>query len=383
MKLLYAHDHKLRYFENGFYTTGGFSDQVTNRYTSVFENMVLLCRAIKSDNIGGCSRIGNANVDVCPLFCGKVLPTKANLRLIQTQVMAADVVMVRLPSLLGLYTAFIAFANKKKVCVEVVGSAWGSYWYKSFSGKIAALPLEVLNKCVIKNAAYVLYVTDDYLQKEYPTKGVSVGCSDVVLDVQEIDVLNRRLEKIKKWAENSIVLGTLGQIDYKYKGHKTVLQVIAELKKLGVKVEYRLAGNGSRGYIEGLALKYGVLDNIKFYGQISHEEINQWIDELDVYVQPSLTEGMPRSVIEAIYRATPTIVSDAGGMYELVESDSIFKAGSVEHLFEIIRKLSNKKMLSMAQRNYIFCEKFDCNKLSKKRESFYTRIKEEVKYGVV
>ena len=371
MKLLYAHDHKLRYFGNDFYTTGGFSDQVTNRYTSVFENMVLLCRAIKSDNVGGCTKVGNVNVDVCPLFCGKVLPTKANLRLIQTQVKEADVVMVRLPSLLGLYTAFIAFANKKKVCVEVVGSAWGSYWYKSFSGKIVALPLEVFNKCVIKNAAYVLYVTDDYLQKEYPTKGVSVGCSDVVLDVREIDVLNRRLEKIEKSAENSIALGTLGQIDYKYKGHKTVLQVIAELKKQGVKVEYRLAGSGSRGYIESLAAKYGLLDNIKFYGQIGHEEINQWIDELDVYVQPSLTEGMPRSVIEAIYRATPTIVSDAGGMYELVEKQFVFRKKNSEELAKIIMGLDKSIMKEMAIRNFEFSSKFQNDRLNDCRNSFY------------
>lgn len=375
MKLLYAHDHKLRYFENGFYTTGGFSDQVTNRYTSVFENMVLLCRAIKSNNIGGCTRVGNTKVDVCPLFCGKVLPTKANFKLIQNQVMAADVVMVRLPSLLGLYTAFIAFANKKKVCVEVVGSAWGSYWYKSFSGKIVALPLEILNKCVVKNAAYVLYVTDDYLQKEYPTKGVCVGCSDVILNKREIDVLNRRLEKIKKCTENSIVLGTLGQIDYKYKGHKTVLQVIAKLREQGIKVKYRLAGSGSRGYIESLGTKYGVLDNIKFYGQISHEEINQWIDELDVYVQPSLTEGMPRSVIEAIYRATPTIVSDAGGMYELVDSAYTFKKGNADSLLEIIKSLNRESLKKMSKINFDRSERFSYSVLQDKRNEFYQEIK--------
>ena len=56
--------------------------------------------------------------------------------------------------------------------VEVVGSAFGSYWYKGLIGKVLAYPLELVNKIIIKKADYVLYVSEDYLQKAYINKNI-------------------------------------------------------------------------------------------------------------------------------------------------------------------------------------------------------------------
>lgn len=384
MKLLYAHDHKLRKKEDKYYTTGGFSNEVTSRYTDVFENMTLLCRAINTDNIEGCSLISNSKVKIVPVFANRLLPNRRLFDMIKQEVTKADIIMVRLPSLLGLYVAYCCDILHKKYCVEVVGSAWGSYWYKSIIGKTVAFPLELLNKHVVLKAQYVLYVTDDYLQREYPTNGVGCGCTDVVLKERNKEILNARLNRIRD-RDNSkkLVLGTLAQIDYKYKGHATVMGAIAELKKRGYDIQYRLAGNGNRVYLNRIAKKYGVADNVIFYGQIRHDDIEQWIDDLDIYIQPSLTEGMPRSVIEALYRGCPVIVSDAGGMYELVDKDYTFEKGNTKDLFEIIGKIDDNDLSTMALRNYIFAEKFDYGTLKNKRNSFYNRIRMEYQDGLV
>lgn len=377
MNLLYAHDHKLKHMGNCFYTTGGFSDQVTARYTDVFGSMTLMCRGVETTNIDGCLKIENENVKIRPLYCGKVLPTRENLRIIREEIKRADKVMVRLPSLLGLYTAFSALKQNKSISVEVVGSAFGSYWFKSLSGKILALPLEFLNKIVIKKAAYVLYVTEDYLQKEYPANGIIEGCSDVVLEARDESVLNNRLKKIITKTDNPIILGTLAQVDYKYKGHETVIEAISKLREKGLKFEYRLAGSGKREYIESIASKYGVLENIEFYGQINHKDINKWLSNLDIYIQPSLTEGMPRSVIEGLYRAVPIIVSDAGGMYELVEPDYTYEKGNANELVKVLYSIDRDRLCNMAKRNYYFAEKFNYSILQNKRNMFYQRIKDD------
>jgi glycosyltransferase involved in cell wall biosynthesis len=316
-------------------------------------------------------------VQIKPLFYEKVLPTSKILTIIDEEVRRADIIMVRLPSLLGLYTAFCAIKNKKEFTVEVVGSAWGSYWYKSLSGKIMALPLELLSKYIIKRAAYVLYVTDKYLQKEYPTNGTTVGCSDVVLEGRSMSVLSQRLSALQENKRNKLILGTLAQIDYKYKGHDTVIKAIAQLKSKGLSFEYRLAGSGSQEYIKKIAIQYGVLENISFFGQINHSEINSWLDSLDVYVQPSLTEGLPRAVIEALYRALPVVVSNAGGMYELVEPFCTYRKGKVNELVQILQNIDNEKKQEMSRRNFYFSEKFNYEKLQETRRSFYEQIRDD------
>ena len=384
MRLLYAHDHKLRKKENEYYTTGGFSNEVTSRYTDVFENMTLLCRAINTDNIDGCSLISNPKVSIVPIFVNILLPYRQLIEKIKEEVSKADIIMVRMPSLLGLYVAHCCEKVHKNYCVEVVGSAWGSYWYKSLIGKIAACPLELLNKHVVLNAQYALYVTDNYLQREYPTNGISCGCTDVVLKERNKNILNVRLNKIRNRGNNKkLVLGTLAQIDYKYKGQATVICAIAELKKRGFDIQYRLAGNGNRKYLNKIAEKYGVADDIVFCGQINHDDIETWIDDIDIYIQPSLTEGLPRSVIEALYRGCPVIVSNAGGMYELLDKDYTFEKGNAKSLLKIIGEINDRDLLTMAQRNYIFAEKFEYSLLMSKRKAFYNSIRMKYQNGLV
>ena len=376
MNVLFVHDHRLRKVDDEFYTTGGFSDSVTSRYTSVFDKMVLMCRAFQNSDIEGCSKIENPKVEVCPIYKNRLIPQKKLIKKIENEVEKVDRVIVRMPSILGIYAAKIAMKKRRKLMVEVVGSAFGSYWYRSLFGKIVSIPLEFVNKKIIKKADYVVYVSENYLQKEYPNKQKKLGCSDVVLEKRNTSILEWRKNKIKNMSNNKMVFGTLSQIDQKYKGHKNVFEAISILKKKGINIEYRLAGSGNKSYLENLAKKYDIENNVVFCGQIKHENINQWIDDLDIYIQPSLTEGIPRSVIEVIYRGCPAIVSSAGGMYELIDVNYIFKKGDTSDLVKKIESIDINKLEEMAERNYKFADKFDFDKIMPKRKDFLKKFKD-------
>ena len=376
MNVLFVHDHRLRKVDAEFYTTGGFSDSVTSRYTSVFDKMVLMCRAFQNSDIEGCSKIENPKVEVCPIYKNRLIPQKKLIKKIENEVEKVDRVIVRMPSILGIYAAKIAMKKRRKLMVEVVGSAFGSYWYRSLFGKFVSIPLEFVNKKIIKKADYVVYVSENYLQKEYPNKQKKLGCSDVVLEKRNTSILEWRKNKIKNMSNNKMVFGTLSQIDQKYKGHKNVFEAISILKKKGINIEYRLAGSGNKSYLENLAKKYDIENNVVFCGQIKHENINQWIDDLDIYIQPSLTEGIPRSVIEVIYRGCPAIVSSAGGMYELIEVNYIFKKGDTSDLVKKIESIDINKLEEMAERNYKFADKFDFDKIMPKRKDFLNKFKD-------
>ena len=81
----------------------------------------------------------------------------------------ADIVLVRLPSVLGIITAFLAFKLNKKIWVEIVGNADEAMMsHGSIKGKILAPIFHKLMKYVVGKAIYTTYVTENKLQKDYP-----------------------------------------------------------------------------------------------------------------------------------------------------------------------------------------------------------------------
>ena len=54
--------------------------------------------------------------------------------------------------------------------------------------------------------------------------------------------------------------------------------------------------------------------------------LNKWFETLDIYIQPSLTEGHCRAIVEAIGNGVPTLASDVGGNSDSVDREFLFKA---------------------------------------------------------
>ena len=82
------------------------------------------------------------------------------------------------------------------------------------------------------------------------------------------------------------MLGTTAAIDVKYKGQENVIKAIAILKKQGItNIEYELVGNGNSDYLKKIAIDFGVEDSIHFLGGMPHDEVFNWLDKIDIYIQ--------------------------------------------------------------------------------------------------
>ena len=136
-------------------------------------------------------------------------------------------------------------------------------------------------------------------------------------------------------------------------------------------IKYELVGGGKKSFLESEAIKYGVKDKVVFMGQLTHEEIFQWIDGLDFYIQPSMQEGLPRSLIEAMSRACPAIGSTTAGIPELIDSDYIFTRGSVKSLTRVMRKTFSAGLEDIAERNFEKSKVFQMDILRERRELLY------------
>ncbi|MTV96985.1 glycosyl transferase family 1, partial [Streptococcus pneumoniae] len=69
----------------------------------------------------------------------------------------SDLIVVRIPSIIGSKTADYALKIGKPYLTEIMGDAWDSYWYHSLKGKLLAPYIYAKTKSIVKNANYCIY----------------------------------------------------------------------------------------------------------------------------------------------------------------------------------------------------------------------------------
>lgn len=342
MKLLYAHDHKFYKYKDDYYSNGSFPREVLLRYTNVFEEVRFISRQIlvksQPEKMSLSTTEGVEFVKVPNFKSLKAYYKKIEAKnIIKNEVKNADCVIARLPSAIGSMAVKYAVKYEKPYLVEVVGCTWDSLRNHSFKGKLIAPYSYLKTKKLIKDTPYAIYVTNEFLQRRYPCKGESINCSNVTLPTLDDNVIERRLNKIECMDNSkSIIFGTIGAVNVKYKGQQYVIKVISELNKEGYNIEYHLLGDGDNSYLMEVAEKYNVADKVKFLGSLPHELVFEYLDNIDIYIQPSKTEGLPRALIEAMSRGCPAIGSNVGGIPELLDEDCIFEKTDYKKLMKII-----------------------------------------------
>lgn len=374
--------------EGNFYTDGSYSKEIWQRYKEICKTISVIFRKDEKiyDVLDAKQRFQPLDNDITfyeaqnrSSSIKSFISIKKeiyNRKLVSELVKSNDYIIARVPSNIGYYAIKKSNEYNKKCLVEVVGCPFDSLWNYGIKGKLLAIPSFFQMKKNIKIAHNVIYVTNHFLQKRYPTKGNSIGCSDVSLIETNEKCLDNRLNKINSKISSTIVIGTCAAIDVKYKGQQYVIKALGKLVERGLNIEYQLVGNGSSKYLSMIAKKYHVEDKVKFVGSLPHEKVFDWLDNIDIYIQPSNTEGLSRSVIEAMSRACPCIVSNVGGNPELIEKDYLFSKKNSNDIASLLIDILNdkKKMISMAKTNFNNSKRYYKKELDTKRKQFYDKV---------
>jgi glycosyltransferase involved in cell wall biosynthesis len=97
----------------------------------------------------------------------------------------------------------------------------------------------------------------------------------------------------------------------------------------------------------------------------------------DLFVLASRTEGLPRSMIEAMARGIPCIGSRVGGIPELLATEDMVEAGDSSALAAKIREVMNHptRMRQMAARNLETAYSYRAEILQERRVALYSHVK--------
>ena len=167
---------------------------------------------------------------------------------------------------------------------------------------------------------------------------------------------------------------TAAGVNVRAKGHKYVIEAMRKLKDQGIDVTYYLAGEGSADYLKKVAEINGVSDKVIFLGELSKEEVFKYIDNVDIYIQPSLQEGLPRSVIEAMSRGCLCLGSKTAGIPELLDEECLFDRKSSNAIVEKINFLLNQDLEEYALRNFDTSKKYVESILNERRKKLFDEI---------
>jgi glycosyltransferase involved in cell wall biosynthesis len=343
MRMLFAHDHIFDRVGDESYFSEKLPYNVWRLYLERFSEIMIYARQRKVGASRKPKAVG-AGVTVHPLptLSSPVAILRNRLKAfaaVRDAVRRADAVVVRLPSEIGLVTFWSAYRQRKPTLVEMVGSPRESLRHHgTASGKAYSLIASWRNRRALRHASHVIYVTREYLQRNYPTRGKSVGISDVQLEPVPASILTKRRAQPKD-VSAPIRVGMIGQLLH-YKGIGTLLQACCRLRREGYPVSVEVLGSGDPAPWRHLAEHIGYAEHCAFLGtKATGSAVFEWLDSVDIYVQPSLTEGLSRATLEALSRGCPVVASRVGGLPEIVQDANLCKPGDIDDLTDRLRRM--------------------------------------------
>lgn len=274
------------------------------------------------------------------------------------------------------------FSNKKRAFLSVYG--WEVYdlvkkripkmlvgyilnWYKYIGSTSECMKQQIL--------------------KEFPDIKKNIYVTPFGIDTKKFD-------KIDKYKDSKkIVIGTVKKMDKKY-GIEYLIKAFAKTlehysvtdKKNCDKLVLKLVGPGNQiDELKTLAKSLNIENNVIFFGKVNHKEVPNVLNSFDIYSAPSIldSESFGVAVLEASSCSLPVIVSNVGGLPEVVDNEKtgfVVKSKNYEELSErLIQLINDKKLRKQMGENgrKLVLDKYDWKKCVSLMESIYKEILEK------
>lgn len=193
------------------------------------------------------------------------------------------------------------------------------------------------------------------------------------------------LDKIRKEFNlaSDLVVGITARLS-SVKGHIYLLRAISRIKEVFPDVQLLIVGSGKSRYetkLHRMCKKLNIDRNVIF--QPGMQDVYKALSVMDVFVLPSVQEGLGLSLLEALSAGLPVVASNVGGIYSVIrdeENGLLVPPKDDKALAEaIIRLLKNKDYAkALGQKGIqVIREQFTLDKMIERMEEFYLHALQE------
>ena len=198
--------------------------------------------------------------------------------------------------------------------VPLVATVHGRNYYPE------RLRRRVIYRMVVTQAAAVVSVSEDLRRFFCRATRTSLGRVRVIYNGVDPDAWRGgRAPEVRRSLgipAGAAVVGTVGSL-YEVKGHAYLIQAARLILERRPDVHFVLVGGGPLdGELRAQAQAQGVGEQVHLVGH--REDVRQLLAAMDVFVLPSLSEGLPLALLQAMAAGKPAVVTEVGGIPEVV-----------------------------------------------------------------
>jgi glycosyltransferase involved in cell wall biosynthesis len=233
--------------------------------------------------------------------------------------------------------------------------------------KRRVLPVYPLFRMIFKKAdaiqAISKYLADFGTSMGFKGKPIVIpnGVDVKRFNIELLQSERRAIRKSIKLADENIGLITTSRLAVK----NGIGDVIKALSKLPDNIKFVILGEGGlKEKLQGLAKNSNVSDRVIFKGFVSHSEMPKYLKACDIFIRPSLSEGMGNSFIEAMAAKLPVIATPVGGIVDfLVDNKTGYfcQPENPDSIVKAVKKIINdpQKKLIIENAYNMAAEKYD------------------------
>ena len=332
-RVLFVHDLVFKCDLRGLVYGGpGLDEKYFDRFfCSGFDSVSILSRASKIDELdpeyfkNKAISLSNA----CPKNYFGLLNPYFLFKVLKDLKKSAHVV-ISTPSVIGSFITILCILFRTPYSVEVAGD--GDAFLSKKGGWLFASILGLMMPLFVKNAQGAAYVTN-YLASKFPNKNKVLVASNV-----NIDVIYRRAAITKPLLNlNEVRIGFVGGLNKR----KGVDVLIMSAQKLIVEKGYKnltfhLVGGHNDFDLSAMLKEFNIGEQVIQHGLLPKKDVFNLMQSFDLYIQPSLSEGLPRATIEAMSFGLPVVATQLPGFQEILKNDVLVRPGDVEAIVAAI-----------------------------------------------
>ena len=219
---------------------------------------------------------------------------------------------------------------------------------------------------------------EDYRRAQKFHAGKTILIPGVGIDLDKFQKKEPTRQEIRNKLgipESKIILMSVGELT-KRKNHMVMIEALARLKEYDIL--YVICGDGPlKAQLRAKAEELGVRDRLKLLG--FRKDIAELHKAADIFVFPSLQEGLPVALMEAMASGLPIVASKIRGNEDLISNNQggyLVSPTDSEQVAKAIEKMiqNPKKRKKMEERNLEIITKYGQETVLQKMDEFFDEI---------